>query len=819
MSASELTPNQLYHGCDSRDLSFETTDDLEGLNHFIGQPRAIEALHFGVGIRQEGYNIFALGESGTGKYTLIRQFLDKRAAQEDVPPDICYVNNFDEAHKPQILTLAPGKGKKLSRDMKQLVEDIRNALQAAFENEEFQNRKQTIAQEIQEKQQHAFEELKNRAKEHNLTALRTPAGLVFAPLKDGDVIPPDEFNKLTEDERRQIEEKAQELQQAAQKIFQKMPQWQREIGEKQKALNREVTQYTVGPLINEMVQKYEDNTAVRDYLKAVEKDIIENVESFVKSEGSQQQQMQQKILQQLSPSPAQAGGAQDAESPVLRRYQVNVLVDNSRTNGAPVVYEENPSFQNLMGRVEHLAQMGALVTDFNMIRAGALHRANGGYLILDALKVLREPFAWEGLKRALRSRQIKIESLGQIYSLISTVSLEPQPLPMNCKVVLIGKPLIYYLIRHYDSEFSKLFKVSADFAYEMNRDPKNQQEFARLMSTAIRNEKLRPFDREAVARMIEFSARAAGDGEKLSIHMQRLTDLLREADYWAGQNGNGNVKAEDVQNAIDSRIYRSDRLREIVQEQIQRDFVLIDTEGAKVGQINGISIINLGDFFFGRPNRITARIQLGKGEVVDIEREVAMGGPIHSKGVLILAGFLGARYAVDQPLSLSASLVFEQSYIGVEGDSASSAELYALLSAIAEVPIKQSLAVTGSVDQHGQVQPIGGVNEKIEGFFDTCKAKGFNGQQGVLIPASNSKHLMLRRDVIDAVKEGNFHIFPVQTIDEGIEILTGLAAGEADESGTYPDDSVNGKVHRRLAELAKRRLQFAQAAASAKGDL
>jgi lon-related putative ATP-dependent protease len=815
MNFSELTPDQLYQNCDPQDLSFETTDELEGLDHFIGQPRATDALHFGIGIQQEGYNIFALGESGMGKYTLIRQFLDKRAAREDVPADICYVNNFEEAHKPQILTVPAGKGKEFADDMKQLVENIRNALRSSFENEEFQNRRQSINEELQEKQQQAFEELQNRAKEHNLAPLRTPAGLVFAPVKEGEVIPPDEFNKLSEDERKRVEEKSQELQQAAQKIFQKMPQWQREISEKQKALNREVTQYTVGPLINELIQKYEDSTAVKKYLKAVEKDVIENVESFARSENGGQQQQIQQVLQQLSGS---AGQTQDREASVLRRYQINVLVDNSRTNGAPVVYEENPTFQNLMGRVEHMAQMGALTTDFNMIRAGALHRANGGYLILDALKVLREPFAWEGLKRALRSRQIKIESLGQIYSLISTVSLEPQPLPLRCKVVLIGHPMIYYLIRHYDSEFSKLFKVGADFAHEMDRDPKNQAELARLVATAIRKEGLRAFDCGAVARVIEFSSRAAGDGEKVAIRLQQLTDLLREASYWADQNGNGAVKATDVQEAIDSRIYRSDRLREKIQEQIQRDFIRIDTKGSHVGRINGLSIIQLGDFMFGRPNRISARIQLGKGEVVDIEREVAMGGPIHSKGVLILTGFLGGRYALNQPLSLSASLVFEQSYSGIEGDSASSAELYALLSAISDVPIKQSMAVTGSVDQHGQIQPIGGVNEKIEGFFDTCKARGLHGEQGVLIPAVNTKHLMLRKDVIEAVETGKFHIYPVQTIDEGIEILTGMPAGILDESGNYPENSVNGKVHRRLVELAQKRLQFAKAAAADRGN-
>jgi lon-related putative ATP-dependent protease len=472
------------------------------------------------------------------------------------------------------------------------------------------------------------------------------------------------------------------------------------------------------------------------------------------------------------------------------------------------VYEDNPNYQNLIGRVEHMAQMGTLLTDFNMIRPGALHRASGGYLILDVLKVLQQPFAWEGLKRALKSKKIRIESPAQMSSMISTVSLEPESMPLDVKVTLIGDPMLYYLLRQQEPEFADLFKVTADFALDMDRTAESQDAYIRLIGTLARKEELRPFDCGAVARVLEQSARIAGDGEKLSIHMARLSDLLREADYWASRNGNEAVSVEDVQKAVDARIYRSDRMREAVQEQIRRGTILIDTEGQRVGQINGLSVIQMGDFAFGRPSRITARVRMGKGEVVDIEREVDMGGPIHSKGVLILSGFLGARYAAESPLSLSASLGFEQSYSGIEGDSASSAELYVLLSAIGEVPVKQSLAVTGSVNQHGRVQPIGGVNEKIEGFFDICRDRGLTGEQGVLIPVSNVKHLMLRKDVIEAVEQGKFHIYPVETIDQGIEILTAMRAGEPDENGLFPEDSVNGKVYARLVELAHKRVEF-----------
>ncbi|MCF8040102.1 MAG: AAA family ATPase, partial [Desulfohalobiaceae bacterium] len=790
MNESALKPYQLYQKAEIDDLPFTTTDDFKDVPQsasVIGQPRAEQALHFGVGIDRDGYNIFALGDQGTGKYTFISDFLKTRAKQEKEPEDICYVSNFDQQHMPRLLTLKAGQGKTLADDMKGLIEDVRNAMRAALENEEYQNRAQSFAQELEEKQRKAFEELRRKARERGLVAVPTPSGLAFTPKKeDSDQgLSSEEYENLSEEEKERIEKNAQEMQKEAQRVAQNIPQWQREVREKQKAFQREVTEYTIDPLVNEMKEKYADYKAVQDYLQKVRDDLIENVRNLFPEQQQQMQQMQQ-MQQQGASGQGGMGMGQGSENPAERRYHVNVLVDHSESEGAPVVYEENPTYQNLFGRVEHLAQMGALVTDFKMIRPGAMHRANGGYLILDALKVVREPFAWEGLKRTLRSGELKIESIGQMYSLISTVSLEPEALPIRVKVVLTGIPLLYYLLRHYDPDFGELFKVSADFAQQMDRGKENQHEFVRLMAGVARREELLPFKRDAVGRVIERGSRLIGDARKMSIHMESMTNLLREADYWARQNGRSAVESEHVQKAVDSWIYRSDRLRERMQEQIERDIVLIDTDGSRVGQVNGLSVLSLGDFMFGRPSRITARIRLGKGEVVDIEREVAMGGPIHSKGVLILSGFLGGRYALDAPLSLSASLVFEQSYGGIEGDSASSAELYALLSAIADVPIRQSLGITGSVNQHGRIQPIGGVNEKIEGFFDTCKAKGLSKDQGVLIPAANTQHLMLRQDVIDAVEAGNFFIHAVETIDQGLEILSGLTAGEPDESGVYP---------------------------------
>lgn len=806
MSVSELTANLLYHRCDPETIPFDSTDEVSPLDKFIGQPRAIAALHFGIGIQKRGYNVFALGGEGTGKYSLIRHILDRHAESEPIPEDLCYVHNFKEQHKPRLLSVTAGKGVALVEGMKNLEDDIRSGLRATFESEDYQNRLHSIEEELKEKQQEIFVTLDKKAKEYNITPLRTPAGLVFAPVKDGEVVPPDVLKKYSKEERKELEEKAIELQKEAQRLYQKIPQLQREIKEKQKEFNNEVIQYTISPLLEDLRRKFHNNDNVLEYLKTVEKDIIENVYLFFQDESQQLQQ--EAAMYTVNKSGDQT----------LRRYMVNQIIDHSESKGAPVLHEENPNYQNLFGRVEHMAQMGTLFTDFTMIRSGALHRANGGYLVLDALKVLMEPFAWESLKRILKSGKLNIESLGQRYSLISTVSLEPEPLPLKVKLVLTGSPMLYYLLKNHDPEFGELFKVAADFAYVIDRDSASQEDYSRMIATTVKKEDLLPFSRDAVARVIEHSSRLAGDSDKLSMHIEGLADLLRESDFWASQNGGDNVERADVQKALDSFIYRSDRIRELMQEQIKKDIVIIETEGRQVGQINGLSVLQLGDFAFGRPSRITARIRLGKGDVVDIEREVAMGGPIHSKGVLILSGFLGSRYAIEHPLALSASLVFEQSYGGIEGDSASSAELYALLSSISGIPINQCFAVTGSVDQGGRVQAIGGVNEKIEGFFDICKARGLNGEEGVLIPKSNIKHLMLRQDVIDSVREGKFHIYPVETIDQGIELLTGLEAGELDQSGTYPEDSVNGKVFAVLAEMADKRLKYIRSSSSAKED-
>jgi lon-related putative ATP-dependent protease len=808
-SLKPLEPAQLYTHCDPQQFEFETTEALKPTLKIIGQARAVESVRFGIGIRQAGYNLFALGPNGVGKFTAVRHFLQERAAADPTPPDLCYINNFDEPHQPSALQLPPGTGIALCKDMRDFIEELQAALPAAFESEEYQTQRQAINQDLQRKQETALESLSEKAQEHGIALMQTQGGLGFAPLREGEVLSPEEFRALPADEREQIQTKINDMQQEMQKIMRQVPLWSREIREKVKKLNEEIVTVVLEPFMNDLRAKYTEFSRVTDFIQEVAKDIQENVDKFLQAatmtEGDSPMATDGDAPQQSSSHPNRAMRA----SAFFNRYEVNVLVTHSDGDGAPVIYENHPTYQNLLGRVEHIAQMGALITDFTLIKPGALHRANGGYLLLDARKLLLQPYAWESLKRALQSDEVRIESLGQSMGIISTVSLEPEPQPLEVKVVLMGDRMLYYMLSQLDPDFGELFKVAADFETDMARTDEHNQIYARLVGTLAQKDGLAHFDRSAVARVIEHSARLAGDAEKLTTHMQTVADLLREASYWAGEEEAEIVTADHVQQAIEAELYRNGRLRERIQESILRETILIDTKDAAVGQINGLSVLRMGNIMFGQPNRITAQIRLGKGEIVDIERQVEMGGPIHSKGVLILGGFLGGRYATERPLTLSASLVFEQSYGGVDGDSASAAELFALLSALADVPIKQSLAVTGSVNQHGQIQAIGGANEKIEGFFDICRARSLTGEQGVLIPAANVKNLMLRQDVIDAVAEGKFAIYAIETIDQGIEILTGVTAGERDEEGNYPEGSINRLVADRLTRFAEKQRQFA----------
>jgi len=785
-----LPAEALYTRCDPARLDFATTAELEPVEEMLGQARAIEAVTFGIGMRRQRYNLFLLGPAGIGKHWLARQFLDRQAKAAPVPSDWCYINNFDETGKPRALRLPAGRASRLRADMQRLVEELRVAIPAAFDSDDYRTRKQVIEQQFKERHEQTFSDIQKEARKKSIALIRTPAGIALGPMRKGEVLSAEEFRGLPQEEQERFKADMETLQQKLQETLRQVPKWDKDQREKVRELNREVTRFAVGHLIDEMRKDYQDLKNVLEYLGAAEADIIDNAQDFLST----------------GEAPAGLPFLQPAE-PSFTRYEVNVLIDNAALEGAPVVYEDNPTFPNLIGRVEHVSQFGALVTDFTLIKSGALHRANGGYLIVDALKVLTQPFAWEGLKRVLRAGEIRIESLGQILSLVSTVSIEPEPIPLDVQVVLLGERILYYLLSEHDPEFNELFKVAADFEEDMPITPENVPLYARLIASMAKHDDLRPFDKGAVARIIERSARIAGDAEKISAHLVLIGDLLREADYWSRTNGHDSVTAADVQNAVDAQIRRASRVRERINEEIERGTILIDTAGAVPGQVNGLSVLELGHYAFGRPTRITARVRLGAGRVVDIEREVKLGGPIHSKGILILSGFLGARYAPDRPLSLSASLVFEQSYGGVEGDSASLGELVALLTALAEVPVRQSLAVTGSVNQNGEVQAVGGVNEKIESFFDTCAGR-LDGSHGVVIPQANVRHLMLRHDVVEAAAAGKFHVYPVTTVDEAIALLTGVPAGERDAAGQFPEGSVNRRVEERLIVLAEKARKF-----------
>ncbi len=781
-----LSPQRLYQSCDPAEFSFQSTAELESLGELMGQARAVEAVRFGAGIRHEGYNIFVLGPAGVGKRSMVGQFLAEKAATESPAADWCYLNNFGQTHKPRALRLPPGRGTELQQGLAQRVEYLRTAIPALFESEEYRAKAEAIQRAFSLLQDKALKELGDDAVKQQVVLIRTPSGFAFAPTRNEEVLAPQDYDKLPAQERARISATIAELQQRLEKILSHLPQWMKERGEQLKQLNRETTRAVVVHVLDELRARFAGLAEVLAHLDLVQQDMIENADDFRSDEES-----------------ANLSGLAVVTRKSFHRYQVNVLVGNGVHVGAPIVSEDNPTYANLMGRVEHIAQLGALVTDFTLIKPGALHRANGGYLLLDVRKVLGQPFAWDALKRALQAREIRLESLAQMVSLVSTVSLEPEPMPLDVKIVLFGDRIFYYLLQQYDPDFGELFKVAADFEERVARSPENHFLYVRMLATLCAKDNLLPLDRSAVARVIEHSARLVGDALRLSTHMRSVADVLQEADFWTREAGLPVTGEKQVQQAIDAQIRRQDRLRDHLQEAILRGTLMIDTAGAVVGQVNGISVLQQGDFAFAQPIRITATTRLGRGEMVDIEREVKLAGALHSKGVLILSAFLAARYARNQPLSLAASLVFEQSYGLVEGDSASLAELCALLSHLANVPVQQSLAVTGSVNQFGQVQAIGAVNEKIEGFFDICAARGLSGSQGVLIPASNAVHLMLRKDVVAAVAAGRFHVYVVDHVDQAIAVLTGLPAGHALTSGQFAPDSVNHRVAARISDLGK----------------
>ena len=792
-----LPPERLIRRCDPSDFPFADTTELADIELAVGQTRALEALCFGLNMSREGFNIFALGPPGLGKTTAIREIVGRAAMAQVTPDDWCYVNNFTDPAKPRALRLPPGWGQRLAGDIDQLIAALAVEIPAAYEQEDYRSQAEAIEDLARNREASAINELRIEARQQQIALIETPNGFAFAPLDEqATVMSPEAFHQLPEDRRRTLQATIGDFHERLQRVLQQFPAWRREARQRLQELRQTTAEKIITRHIDELRPTYQAVPVIIQHIEALEQVMIERADEFL-------------------PREEEGVAALLGQIPPVNRYQhyrINRLVDHGESQGAPLVFESLPHHANLVGRVEHQAHLGTWVTDFTRIRPGALHRANGGYLVMDAFKLLTQPFAWDTLKRALLSGEIRIEPLERTLSLLSTASLEPEPIPLRLKVILIGDRLLYYLLCQHDPEFRALFKVPADFDDAVTRDREGSHQLARGIASLARRNGLRPLDREAVMRVIEHMARSVEDAEKLGTHLGPLSDLLKEADHWAGEAGHARIGRDDVQLAVDRQIRRASRIRDAIREEIGRGTLFIDTQGRVIGQINGLSVIALGDYRFGHPVRITATTRLGSGKIIDIERETELGGALHSKGVMILSAFLASRYARTQPLTLAASLVFEQSYGEVEGDSASLAELCVLLSSLSELPVRQDLAVTGSVNQLGRVQPIGGVNEKIEGFFDICAQSGLTGQQGVIIPRANVSHLMLREDLVQEAVNGQFRVYAVNTIDEALALLLDTAAGERDASGEFPPGTVNARVEQTLRDWAVIACQLNQTA-------
>ena len=791
----EVPADQLFARIDPASLGFETTESLcppeEGV---VAQDRAIEAIKFGMGMKDIDYNIFVAGQPKTGLTYIARTFLEKTAKEEPTPPDWCYVYNFKEPDSPNYLSLTAGRGKELKKSMEQFVQTLQAKIPEVFDSEDYSAKEAEVHQAFEGKRREIIDTLSQKAKEEGFILQFSQVGMVIVPAtQEGQPMSQEELSQLPEDEKKALREKSDQLQKEMNDAIKEIRKAETAFREKHSKLDAEIAMYVVGHLMETLEEQYKEEEDVLEYFKEVQEDILENIDDFKKKPEPQQQ---------AAPMPM------PPKEVTFRKYDINVLIDHSEAEGAPVIIESNPSYPNLFGSIERQAYFGALFTDFTMIKPGALHRANGGYLVLKALDLLKYWISWEALKRGIKDRQIKIEDLGELYGMFSTRTLKPTPIPLNVKLILTGDPYLHQLLYIYDDRFPKMFKVKAHLDTEVDHTDDNLKQGACVMSKFCAEQGLRHVTNDGVARVLEYSMEVTGDREKLTLKLADISDLLKEADYYAGLDDSEHIKGEHVQKAIDTKRYRVSLYEEKVQELVKKDVFWVETDGSKVGQVNGLSILMTGDHEFGKPNRITATIAMGKGGVVGIDREAKLSGNIHTKGVMILSAYLKEKFAHNKPLSLSATLCFEQSYGMVEGDSASSTELYVLLSAISGVPIYQGIAVTGSVSQKGEVQPIGGVTRKIEGFFDICNYKGLTGKQGVMIPAKNVNNLMVRRDVVEAVEKGKFHIYPVTTIEEGIEILTGMEAGEIQEDGTYPEGSLYRKVDDKLKEMAEMEKEF-----------
>jgi lon-related putative ATP-dependent protease len=785
----ELSAHELRARIEPETLPFETTASLEGVTEkVVGQERAIDAIKFGMGMKMRGYNIFIAGSNKAGLTFTARTYIEEQAREEPTPPDWCYVYNFKETDKPKSLRVSPGRGKQLKKDMSEFIDTLQAKIPEVFDSDDYRAKESEVHQAFEKHRREIIDDLSQQAKEQGFVLQFSQVGMVIIPAnKEGEPMTQEDLRHLSEEERADLRQKSDELHEKMKEAIKKIREGEAEFKEKHTKLDNEIALFVVGQLIARYEEKYQDEEQVLDYFKMAQEDILENIEDFKKKPEAQQAQP--------GPFPVPQREA------TLRKYEVNVLIDNSETKGAPVVIESNPAYPNLFGSIERQAWFGALFTDHTMIKPGALHKANGGYLVMKSLDLLKWFISYEALKRALRDQEIKIEDLGELYGIFSTRTIRPEPIPLNVKIVLTGDPYIYQLLYTYDDRFQKLFKVKAHMDDQMDRKDETIIECARMMSRYCKDNNIRHLDRSGVARAIEYSMELTEDKDKLTLELGNINDLLKEANYFAEQDRAEVIQNKHVEEAIKKRIYRSNLIEERIKELIEKDIFWVETDGYKVGQVNGLSVLMTGDHLFGKPNRITATVSIGREGMVSIDRESRMSGNIHTKGLIILTNFLKERFAHNKPITLTASLCFEQSYGMVEGDSASSTELYVLLSAIAGVPIYQGIAVTGSVSQKGEIQPIGGANHKIKSFYDICKYKGLNGKQGVMIPSKNVRNLMLDQEVVDAVREGRFHIWPVSTIEEGIEILTGMEAGKLQEDGTYPEGTLFRKVDDRLRQI------------------
>jgi lon-related putative ATP-dependent protease len=787
--ARVLSPEDLYKRCDESLFDFRTTEEVPPLDGIIGQERALDSIDFGLNLPSTGFNIYVLGDSGTGKTSAIRSFISKKAEQEIVPPDWCYVYNFRDPAEPMAISLEPGRGIALQKDMAALIASLKVEIPKIFESKEYKKQNDVILEEFQSRQKDLFASVDRDAAGKGFKLQPAMGGFTIVALGgSGEPLTEEEYNTLDEEAKNLIRENGKQIQEKIDDVRRMLRTEEKRTKEKLQELERGAALSVLGHLIEEIRAESGRNEKLMSYLDDVKEDILENIQDF-------KAQPEEAAAQPVPfPKPQK-------QEPDFNKYTVNVIVNNEGRKGGPCVFESNPTYYNLFGRMEHKFQYGAAFTDFSMIKAGSLHKANGGFLVINAPDLLKNVFSYEPLKRAIRNCEVKIEDAWESYRTIPTAMMKPEPIPLDVKVILIGNPEIYYMLYNLDEEYRELFKVKADFDNRMDRTDENIRKYAAFVATKAKEENLVPFDPSGVGKVVEYGSRLADHQEKLSSKFSDVSNLIRESHYWAAKTGVSVVSAAHVEKALEEKIYRHSRIEDRMREVMAEGTLIVETSGANKGQVNGLAVLDAGDYRFGKPSRITAAVYTGKGGVLNIERETKLSGKIHEKAVLILSHYLGSRYAARTPISLTASITFEQLYGMIEGDSATCAELYALLSAISGVPIQQGYAVTGSMDQGGNVQPVGGVNEKIEGFFELCRLRGLDGSQGVIIPERNVKNLMLRKDVVEAIGEQKFRIHAIDHVEEGIEILMGMPVGESGPDGTYPEGTFHRLVKERLAAL------------------